>query len=143
MILYLIIFSGCHNNTNHSTVKEESVFNFDLKKDFKITSYQKIIETYPKSDLSACENWTIEKQDLRKIMQSMKSIQGEEWHHSFDHLPCEITGELIQNNNIFKYSINSGSWISISTLDTTIWFGDVDKLNEVVFMNPILDMENK
>ena len=140
----ILIFFNCYNNTNQTTVKSETPIIFDLQKGFKITSNQKIIDKNIFDEVQlTCGNWNLEKQDLKKIMQSMKSIRGEEWHHLFGHLACEINGELIQNQNVFKYSINAGSWMSVYTKDTTLWFGDINKINEALFMSTVLDMKNE
>lgn len=141
--LILFLFS-CPSNPNQPATKNESVVNFDLKKDFKITSNQKVIDKkYSKQDQLICADWNIEKQNLKKIMQSMQSIQGREWHYLFDHFACEISGELIQNKNVFKYSINSGSWMTVYNQDTVMRFGDTKKLNEALFISPVLELEDE
>ena len=55
----------------------------------------------------------------------------------FDHLRCVYTGDLIQDNQKYSFSINAGSWLTISTNDTTLYYGDRDvKLTKYFLSEP-------
>jgi len=109
---------------------------FDLKKGFEILKLEKSND-YPSSDkdTTACINWTLDKLDIKKIIQESKPISGPEWHNLFGHYPCRIHGKLRQDSTEFDYSINSGAWFTVSSTDTTLMFGSFKEDNNKYFLD--------
>jgi hypothetical protein len=109
---------------------------FDFNEDFEISDLQKSND-YPSSDTNktACIKWTLNNQDVKKIIKESKPISGPDWHHLFGHYPCRIHGKIFQNSNEFDYSINSGAWFTVSSSDTTLIFGSFKEENNKYFLD--------
>lgn len=119
---------------------------FNKKNEFTIINYFKS-STYPSSDTSIfiCEPWNLSKSEIKKIINDSDSLSGEDWHHLFTHYPCEIKGTLKQNEVIFEFAINAGSWLTISSKDSAYMFANFNKKNEKLFLSTgwtVEDMEN-
>lgn len=84
--------------------------------------------TYPSSstDTSLCNNWLLTVPQLYQLIGTLEPISGEDWHHLFDHLPCQIIGEIDQNGASFCFVVNGGSWVSVTSADTSVYFGDLN-----------------
>jgi hypothetical protein len=129
-----------HNNSADTillqpTSKQQTEL-FDLNKNFEIIELHKSND-YPSSDkdTTVCINWTLNKSEVKKIIQQSKPISGPEWHHLFGHYPCRIYGKLIQGLKEFEYSINSGSWFTVNSPDTTLRFGSFKEENNKYFLD--------
>jgi len=109
---------------------------FDLTKDFEVLELKKSND-YPSSekDTTNCLKWTLSKLELKKIIKESRPINGQEWHHLFGHYPCIIKGSIIQNFTEFQYSINSGAWFTISSKDSIMRFGSLEKKNNKFFLD--------
>lgn len=64
-------------------------------------------------DTTICKDWNIKENKLKHIIKSSTPISTDEWHYAFDVLPCELVGQIQFKNEIYDFSINSGSWIDI------------------------------
>ncbi len=132
-----IIFLNNSNDTIllQPTAKQQTAI-FDFNKNFGIVELEKSND-YPSSDkdTTACINWTLDKKEIKKIIQESKPINRPEWHHLFGHYPCRIHGKLRQGSTEFKYSINSGAWLTISSPDTTLMFGNFKEENNKYFLD--------
>lgn len=117
------------------TSKQQTLI-FDFIKDFEIIELQKSND-YPSSDkdTTSCIKWTLDKLEIKKIIQESKPISGPEWHHLFGHYPCRIHGKLRQGSTEFEYSINSGAWFTVSSPDTTLMFGSFIEENNKYFLD--------
>lgn len=109
---------------------------FDRNKTFEITKIQKSND-YPSSekDTSFCADWMLSAAEAKRIISACQPISGSEWHHLFDHLPCQFKGTIVQNTAEYSYSINGGSWLTISSSDTTWTFGNYQKEYEHYFLS--------
>jgi hypothetical protein len=109
---------------------------FSVNAYFEILNFQKI-NNYPSSmeDTSICKSWSLSEGDIEKIFQNSKPLSGPDWHHLFDHLPCAITGRLIQNDKTYDFSINGGSWLTVSNSDTSLMFANFNNINESLFLS--------
>ena len=105
----------------------EPVQIFDTLLDFSIISFKQVSD-YPSSDTDTtkCIDWNLTDDNIKQIIQSSRLINKHEWHYLFSHLPCAATGQINQNELIFDFSINSGSWMTIGNSDTTIMLGYFD-----------------
>ncbi len=45
-------------------------------------------------------------------------------------------GKINQGNYTFDYSINAGSWVTISS-DTTVYYGDIEQLLTDLFLETV------
>ncbi|MBB3696460.1 hypothetical protein KMW28_10280 [Flammeovirga yaeyamensis] len=132
LLLSLLLSSNPENKFSESKNSEP----FDKSKEFQIVTIKKSNE-YPSSDngKSVCEKWNLGHAQIQRIIKDAQSISGPEWHHSFGHYPCEIEGKLSQGENEFTYSINSGSWLTVSSSDTTLMFGSFNKNYNKYFLD--------
>ncbi len=82
---------------------------------------------YPSSakDTTICNNWLLSLPQISELISQLTPLSGEDWHHLFEHLPCQVVGELDQDGVSYSFSINGGSWSTVTSKDTTIYFGDV------------------
>jgi hypothetical protein len=117
------------------TAKQQTTI-FDINKDFDIVELEKSND-HPSSDkdTTVCINWTLDKLEIKKIIQESEPISGFEWHHLFGHYPCRILGKLRQGSTEFEYSINSGAWFTVSSADTTLMYGSFKEENNKYFID--------
>ena len=90
-----------------------------------------------------CDKWNLDKTSIEKIIKISKPISGEEWHHLYDVWPCYHVGEVNINGKEFSYSVNGGSYIFISSSDTTFLYGCTDKRYEKYFLSKVWNPEKE
>jgi hypothetical protein len=130
-LLILVFITNCStphlSKENHHTLIEESVKvapKFDPKKSFQVASASPDITTSSSSiDTIRCTDWTLGKAKIQSIISRGEIVNGPDWHHLFDVLPCIIVGEIEQDKSIYQYEMNGGSWIYIRSPDTTFILG--------------------
>jgi len=100
---------------------------------------------YPSSarDSSSCVTWRLSEQQCLAAMSSMEPISGEDWHHLFAHLACQVTGKIEQANAEFFFSVNAGSWASVTDSFTTQYFGDLKGYQKALFISSAWDPEKE
>ncbi len=131
----IMIFFSCSTESHTSSSHVNSSF-FDTNQSFELIALKTEHDT-TSSDYFICEGWSIESVNLSLILKTVKSISGEEQHHLFDHLPCNLVGQLKQNEKVYDISINGGAWLTISNPDTTMIFGNFDKSNNAYFLSEV------
>jgi hypothetical protein len=125
-----------------STIDIRSVKIFENDKNFKIIDlFEQTGSTSREQDKTICKQWLLSKEQISKIIKQAEPITNHEWHYMFLHLPCFVSGQIIQNNNLYHYKINGGSWIRIYTKDTSILYGSFKKENEKYFLEKVDMME--
>jgi hypothetical protein len=108
---------------------------FNNKRPFNIISFQnEIVSNSTGTDTSKCRTWKLTEKNITDIIQHSESIDGTIWDLSFVVLRCGISGILSQDNFEYKFSINAGSFFSISNSDTTLLFGDFVKDHSKYFL---------
>ena len=109
---------------------------FDINLDFEILNLENSNDS-PSSDpdTTHCNEWTLNKSEIKMIISESRPINGPEWHHLFGHYPCSIQGKILQKSVEFEYSINCGAWFSISSPDTTLMFGSFKEENNKFFID--------
>lgn len=113
---------------------------FDKDKSFEIISSQRDITTESSSsDTNVCKGWAISAKELEKIIANSKSIDGHTWHNDFGVYPCIINGQLKQNEQIFRFEVNAGSWMYVFCPDTTLILGNYKKQDEKYFISNAWD----
>jgi hypothetical protein len=108
---------------------------FDNLNTFEILDIKKN-SNYPSSDndTTQCLSWTLSISDIKIIIKDSRQINGPEWHHLFGHFPCDIKGHLKQNNEDFEFHINAGSWLTVNSKDTSIYYGSFDPKYKHLFL---------
>ena len=130
-----------------NAVVENEIEIFDQNEIFKLTKVLKSND-YPSSDkdTTICIGWTLTESAIEQIIKDSKPISGPEWHHQFGHFPCRIHGKLLQDSKEYEFSINSGSWLTVSSTDTTLIFGSFKEENNRYFLSSawtVEDMDEK
>lgn len=105
-------------------IEKRKPLRFIPREDFALETIQSASD-YPSSykDTAICQAWNLSPAEVKTILQNAEAISGREWHYLFGHYPCQIHGKLQQGAHQFEYSINSGAWLSISSVDTNMLYG--------------------
>jgi len=123
--------------TNSSEDRSSKV-HFQPEAPFRVLSITRNLNAHSSSnDTLECVGWTLTQEQCSKVLAGSSPISGPEWHHSFDVLPCQVEGELSQGGSLFRFSINAGSWFSVSCGDTSLLFGDMDMRLKELFVSPV------
>ena len=99
-------------------------------------------EIVDSEEQSGCKNWILSKEEITTVINSSEEISKHDWHYLFDHLPCVISGKLIQDNREFNFEINAGSWLRISNQDTVLYFGSFREENKKLFLSSVYAPED-
>lgn len=119
-------------------LKDSNKVSFNLNNPFKIIEIKKhAYQMAEEPDTLGCDDWELQEFEIKKIIQESRPINGPEWHHLFDHLPCTIEGLLIQDSVQFEFSFNGGSWFTITSADTSITYGSFDEENRKFFLSDV------
>lgn len=139
-----VTLSNNSTDTIYLTPKANTTTFFDFRKEYQITSLSKRSDA-PSSmnDTTICKDWNLSERDVRFIIGKAKEIDGSQWHYLFDHLPCRVTGKLVQNDRKYELSINSGAWLTISSSDTTLMYGSFNNTNNKYFMSTVWTEEDE
>ena len=128
------VFSSVTVARGQTTKQTKSCF--DKDKTFEILNSKKgITDQSSYKDTSKCKGWTIPQTIIPSIIKDSKVISGSEWHDIFGVFPCIISGQLSQNGQIYKFEINSGSWIYILGSGETTILGSFKKKYEKYFID--------
>jgi hypothetical protein len=123
------------NSKKGTNTKSKNKTDFKQDRPFKIlSSTRSITKQSSAKDTNMCNDWAIPRRYLYKIIRDSKRIGGTEWDLSFEVLPCIIKGQLKQNENLFDFEINGGSWMYIKSSDTTMILGNFKKEDEKYFI---------
>ena len=112
---------------------------FDLMEDFEVLSADKWIDNSKGTDDLSCQDWNFTSDNIRNIIPRMKNISGPEWHHMFGHYPCNLSATIKQKSKIYEFVINAGSWLSIRSSDTILYYGSFDEENDTFFVDGAWD----
>lgn len=133
--LPFFLFYSCSDKST-KTKDESRAISFQQKLPFQLSEkYSLVAYPLPAEDTCLWE-WELSKETIKDILISFTPIDSQQWKHEFDHIPCAIKGQIVQNNQEFDYSINAGSWFSISNHDTILYFGDLDQKYKEYFITP-------
>lgn len=133
--------------TYESVLREDSIqnrgtFRFDPKVEFEIIDFEHLNEHETTDEmLSMCDNWQLTSSQIEHIIRTLKPINGSQWNYEFGQYPCYYSGTINQNRNKVKFSINSGSWFTV-TSDTTIYYGDVKGRLVELFLDEVWTEED-
>lgn len=99
-----------------------SVKSFDQYSPFKIV-YQDKRSTKENETLSkSCQDWTIQKEQLIKIICDSKPSSDAAWKDGFRDESCEMYGVLKQGEAFFSFEVNPGEGIKVSGKNESWYF---------------------
>lgn len=85
-----------------------------------------------------CDTWHIDKKAAYYIFRHAEIMTTYDLHSSFSVFPCYETGKVKIGDKKYSYSINGGSWFTLSTKDTTYYYGCVlDTSNNKYFLSGV------
>lgn len=128
-----------HNNSSATIYlrrKTKGNAFFDKQREYKVKNLVKK-NNAPSSmnDTTICQEWNLTEKQIRIIIGEAKEINGSQWHYQFDHLPCRVTGKLVQNAREYDLSVNSGAWLTISSPDSSTMYGIFNEKANAYFMS--------
>lgn len=85
----------------------------------KIDTNSKFLKLY--SD--RCGAWKLSQKDILQIVRDSKEIDGQEFHHYYDVLPCYYSGKINIDGRSASYEINAGAFTTLFFKDTTVYLG--------------------
>lgn len=81
-------------------------------------------ETIPDdSMLMECKKWKLTAASIKDILKNGAPISMHELSYLYYVLPCEVKGLIEIDSALFSYSVNAGSYFTISNKDTTFFYG--------------------
>lgn len=155
-LLWILLLFGCHSSSDteshlkispisdttetQTTVKRRNELKkeaklFDNKQAFEITSFANAINKHTTdTDTMKCSHWRLSKSDIEKVIKNSEPIDGTTWDLSFSVFSCIKTVNVVQAGQQFKVEINAASFLSVSNGDTTVLFGDYNKVDRKYFL---------
>jgi len=70
-----------------------------------------------------CDTWNIDRKAIYYIFRHAEVIKTLDLHDVYSTYLCYETGKAKIDGKIYQYSINGGSWFTLSTKDTTYYYG--------------------
>jgi hypothetical protein len=128
--------AGMYNEfTSDSIISSVHRNEFDSDSAFEIISYVRSTTRQSSApDTNMCKGWTMSESHLYQVIKHAKPIGGTEWDLNFDVLPCIMKGQLKQNGYVYDFEVNSGSWLYLKQIDTTLIFGDYNQGDRKLFI---------
>jgi hypothetical protein len=124
------------NSLTRTSLPEDRETLFDQDLEFEILESKRSINHQSSApDTLMCSGWTLDANEIKRIIKGIEPLDAHVWHHAYDVYPCIVDGQLKQGNIKYNFSINAGSYLTISNKDTTLLFGDEEKKFEKVFLS--------
>jgi hypothetical protein len=102
----------------YTKITEKSIIEIQTgNKKFDTTS--KFLKLY--SD--RCDAWKLSKKDILQIVRNSKEMDGQEFHHYYDVLPCYYSGKIDIDGKSASYEINGGAFTTLFFKDTSVYLG--------------------
>lgn len=132
-ILFISIITACNN---------EDAF-FDPKETFEIINIEKSNDGKPLLDnIDICSKWDLTEDEMEMVLKDSEVINKSEWHYQFSFFKCQYTGQIKQADKMYDFSVNAGSWFSVSNKDSTTLYGSFNKKHETLFIDRVWEKEN-
>lgn len=84
---------------------------------------------------STCQGWSLDKKAVVEIIKAVRPISMHDFMYLYNVLPCEIEGKLKIGDKEYSYVINAGSFMKLSSKDTTYYYGCSAKECEKYFLS--------
>ncbi len=119
-----------------STIMALSPSSFINDTTFIIDKIEKSFAHLPNSNENSdnCGGWSLNEQQIRKIISQSINIDTAKWNSEFELLPCMMDIDITQENKSFNIQLNAGGWFSVNTNDSTIYFGNFNDENNGLFL---------
>lgn len=124
-------------DSNSATYRKDKLGKiFNHAKPFEILTFKKgvTLEYTGPDDTTECRYWTIEKHKIHAIIKNSVPISGTIWDLAFVFTTCIVTGQIKQDEDIFEYSINAGSWFRVTCRDTSLLYGNFNNVDRTFFL---------
>ncbi len=120
-----------------STIMALSPMAFINDTTFSINKIEKAIAYIPNNSKNAneCGGWSLNEQQIRKIISQSIYIDTAKWNSEFDLLPCMMNIDIQQENKRFNIQLNAGGWFSVNTNDSTIYYGNFNEEDDGLVLN--------
>ena len=121
-----------------STIIHLNPDDFNPSKDFLVTNLEKsriIIPNKNEPEFS-CNDWSLNAQQIKRIIKNAEPIETDTWNKDFEFLPCIMNAKLEQEGKIYILQVNAGSWFTITARDSSIYFGSYKIENQGLFISP-------
>lgn len=112
---------------------------FHHSEPFEVVSFRRgvTLEYTGPDDTTVCKKWKIKQEDLPVIFKNSEPIDGTLLDLAFAFTTCVVDGQVKQKGQLFEYSMNAGSWFSITCRDTSLLFGDFHKRDRKFFLETV------
>ncbi|MHA4847638.1 hypothetical protein ACX0G7_25960 [Flavitalea antarctica] len=109
---------------------------FDNHKPFRvIVQGSEIQRNTTDKDTAKCARWTLTTKQVEQVIKFSEEISGTVWDLAFSNLSCSVQGKLIQDKIEYLFNINAGSYVQVTSGDTTIVYGDFVKSHKRYFLS--------
>jgi len=111
---------------------------FDPTKRFDIQNIRrtKIIVPNKNETNINCKDWNLNQAQIIEIIHTSKKIELEEFNLNFNTTDAFIKAHLVQEGKTFRLLLNAGSWFSISSSDSSIFYGNYNEATKELFCLP-------
>jgi threonine/homoserine/homoserine lactone efflux protein len=111
---------------------------FDPTKSFDIQNIRrtKIIVPNKNETNINCKDWNLNQAQIIEIIHTSKKIELEEFNLNFNTTDAFIKAHLVQEGKTFRLLLNAGSWFSISSSDSSIFYGNYNEATKELFCLP-------
>ncbi|RFM34664.1 hypothetical protein [Chitinophaga silvisoli] len=91
-------------------------------------------EDADKQYLSRCKKWNLDSATIDKLLRNMEPLDGIGWDLAYSHLDCKLYSKVKISGKSYLLEINAGSWLELTTKDTTYLFIPKDRSFDKYFI---------
>ena len=139
--MILLVLQSCSDSSKEEKTKSPAVKSnmtcFQKEESFSVLKFEANKDHPSSGNIPECLNadWTLTERQIEQIIKESEAIAGTDWDLLFEHLPCQVTGTLMQKEQQFNFKINSGCWLWIACGDSTLMFGSFKKETMPLFLS--------
>lgn len=132
---YKIDFTGISLYID-TTSMLRSPIDFKINNNFYINSIIKSTLRVPNTsiDESKCNGWSLNKQQIRSVINNSVFVESHIWEDEFNLMPCMLDIQIEQANVLYQIQVNAGGWFSVNINDSTIYYGNYFEENKGLFL---------
>ncbi|RPE09007.1 hypothetical protein EGT74_18525 [Chitinophaga lutea] len=75
------------------------------------------------SMVNECKRWSLSAGSIETIFKNGEPINMHDFSYLYYVLPCEVRGAVEIDSALYSYTVNAGSYFTISNEDTTYFYG--------------------
>lgn len=91
-------------------------------------------EDSDKQYLSRCKKWNLDSATIVKLLRNSKPLDGIGWDLAYSHLECKLYSHIKVSGKSFLLEVNAGSWLELTSKDTSYFFIPKDKSFDKYFI---------